>query len=193
MRRQRLASTLTLSPPGREEVVHWWHFTHRGSPSLFLATSHQRVSPQWHPTRCARTAPGPNTGTRDHRQSVGCPRRHFTRCGLPSLRLSPSNAPDSPQWDSTHLAGTASCLNPRGCWSCLESCRASSCCGKSHCGVNKDFELCMVGSCSRSACSRIPPSTSTNLVCPPKQLSSAHPFFAHPPCTRTRRRFHSVQ
>jgi hypothetical protein len=167
-----------LCRPQAEQRLSTVHFTHRGSPLLPLVTPHQRVSPQWRCARCARTAPGLNTGNCAHRQSGG----------LPPLRLNTSNAPDSSQWHATHLAGTAPCLNPRGCWSYLGAWLAFSCCRKSHHGVKKDSGLYRVGSCPSFGCSRTPPGTSTVLVCATEPLSSTHPFSAHPPCTRTRRR-----
>ena len=68
-----LMLTLALMPTRTLTLTHRKETT----LSLCLGTSHQQVSPQWHFTHCASTAPDPNTGPVAHGQSIDFPRWHF--------------------------------------------------------------------------------------------------------------------
>ena len=98
-----LMLTLALMPTRTLTLTHRKETT----LSLCLGTSHQQVSPQWHFTHCASTAPDPNTGPVDHGQSIDFPRWHFTHRESPSLCLCTPHQKVSSQWHLTHCGRTA--------------------------------------------------------------------------------------
>ena len=98
-----LMLTLALMPTRTLTLTHRKETT----LSLCLGTSHQQVSPQWHFTHCASTAPDPNTGPVAHGQSIDFPRWHFTHRESPSLCLGTPHQKVSPQWHFTYCASTA--------------------------------------------------------------------------------------